>query len=261
MKKNKEDIIIDYIDNIVYNEKTFPIRNMHALYYTRRGLYELALIIRKDENRINQNSGHYIKHMAGMGAVTEMSMNYFNWFSISIINYVRLIGFIDIVNKNNFTREDIIKKENHQIIKTYCREYIKKVIPDIYTYRNKLAAHHSLTDPFKDDNIATLESSVLNTIVYNYPYIEAGLDWNSRINVEDEMTKTKIKKWSLTKTYDNLTARYWNDMKIPKLEKSKIILRKDVVFGIWCPKCKFTKHKIEKCPKCGFVEQGQPIKI
>lgn len=262
MEKNKEDIIIDHVDNITFNKDTFPIKNMHALDYTRQGLYDLAALIRKTENTINNNVGHYITYLAAfMGKDQDKLMNYFNWFSISLINYVRLVGFIDIVNQKQFTREDMIKKENHRIIREHCKAYIKKVIPEVYTYRNKLSAHHSLTDPFQDDNIATLESSVLNSIVYNNPYLEAGgLKWNSKISPSDEEVTTEIKPWSLTKVYDDLAIRYWNDMKIPKLERSKIILRKDVVFSIWCPKCGFTKHKVEKCPKCGFIQKGEPVR-
>lgn len=261
MEKHPEGIIIDHVDNITFNRDAFPIKNMHALDYTRQGLYELALLVRKQENIINNNVGHYITYMAAfMGKEQNKLMNYFNWFSISIINYVRLVGFIDIVNRKQFTREDMIKRENHRIIKEHCRAYIKKVIPEVYTYRNKLSAHHSLTDPFQDDNIATLESSVLNSIVYNNPYLEAaGLKWNSKISPSDEIASaTEIRPWRLTKVYDDLTVRYWNDLKIPKLERSKIKLRKDVVFSIWCPKCGFAKHKVEKCPKCSFTEKGEP---
>lgn len=263
MKHNKDEIILDVVDNITFNSDSFPIKNMHALNYTKVGLHQLALEVRKIENNMNKTVGHYMNFMTvGLSPDGNILMNYFNWFSISIINYIRLIGFIDIVNKKQFTREEITKKENHKIIKEYCKGYIKKVIPEIYIYRNKLSAHHSLTDPFVDDNIATLETSVLNSIVYRNPYLEtAGIDLKSKLLPSDtEFQSTVIKPWQLTKVYDDLTMRYWNDMKIPKLEKSKIKLRKDVVFSIWCPKCHFAKHKIEVCPKCGFREKGEPVK-
>jgi len=262
MEKNTEDIIIDHVDNITFNKNTFPISNMHALDYTRQGLYELALLIRERENDINTSVGHYITYMAAMmGSDQNKIMNYFNWFSISIINYVRLVGFIDIVNQKQFAREDIVKKENHRLIKKHCKNYIEKVIPEIYLYRNKLSAHHSLTDPLVNDNIATLESSVINTIVYNRPYLEtAGLKWNSKLSSDKKQVTTEIKPWKLTKVYDELTTRYWNDIKIPKLEESKIKLSEDVSFSIFCPMCKYPKHVIEICPKCGFKEKGQPLK-
>lgn len=260
MGKSKADIILDHIDNITFNRDTFPITNMHALDYTGQGIYELALLIREKENDINTRVGHYISHMSAMmGSEQNKIMNYFNWFSISIINYVRLVGFIDIVNQKQFTREDIMKLENQKIIKDHCRVYIKKVIPEIYLYRNKLSAHHSLTDPFPSDNIATLESSVMNSIVYNRPYLEtAGLKLSSKLSSDTEHVTTEIKSWKLTKVYDELTTRYWNNNKIPKLEKSKIELSKEFNYSIFCPECKFPKHVIEKCPKCGYKEQGKP---
>jgi len=263
MQQNKNEIILDHVDNIIFNSDTFPIKNMNALHYTKEGLYQLALIVRKDENTINQNVGHYIQSILGdLGPGQNMWMNYFNWFSISIINYTRLIGFVDIVNKKQFSREEITKKENHKIIKKHCKDYVIKVIPEIYIYRNKLSAHHSLTDPFVDDNIATLETSVMNSVVYKNPYLEtAGLNLKSKLFPSDEeYQSTVIKPWKLTKIYDDLTERYWKDMKLPKLEKSKIKLRKDVNFSIWCPKCHFAKQKIEVCPNCGFKEKGEPLK-
>ncbi len=193
-------MILDHIENIELLDD-FPIKNLHALDYTRQGLYELALLIRERENDINTRVGHYVTYMAAMmGDDQNKIMNYFNWFSISIINYVRLVGFIDIVNQKQFTREDIMKLENQKIIKSHCKNYIKKVIPKIYLYRNKLSAHHSLTDPFPSDNIATLESSVLNSIVYNNPYLEtAGLKLNSKLSSDTTHVATEIKPWQLTK--------------------------------------------------------------
>lgn len=258
MEENNKDIIIDHIDNITFNKDTFPIGNMHALDYTRQGLYELALIVRKRENEINNRVGHYMGYVYALGEDSNKLMNYFNWFSISIINYVRLVGFIDIVNKKQYTREDMVIKENHKIIKKHCKEYIEKVIPEIYLYRNKLSAHHSLTDPYPSDNIATLESSVINTIAYNNPYLESGLKWNSQLSLDTQKVATEIKVWQLTKVYDELTMRYWNDMKLPKLEISKIKLPEDFNYSIFCPNCEYAKGGLEECPNCKFKEKGTP---
>ena len=123
MKKNNEYIILDHVDNITFNINSFPINNMHSLGYTKEGLFELALLVRQRENIINKNVGHYITYLAAgsLGKDQNKLMNYFNWFSISIINYTRLIGFIDIVNKKQYTREEIMIKTNHKIIKDHCK--------------------------------------------------------------------------------------------------------------------------------------------
>jgi hypothetical protein len=61
----------------------------------------------------------------------------------------------------------------------------------------------------------------LNIIVYQSHIKTAGLDVISRLSPSDkEYQTTVIKPWQSTKVYGDLTMRYWNDVKIPKLEKS-----------------------------------------
>ena len=81
MQQNKNEIILDYVDHITFNSDSFPIKNMHALDYTRQGIYELALLVREKENEINTRIGHYIQYSAAMGGDSNKLMNYFNWFS------------------------------------------------------------------------------------------------------------------------------------------------------------------------------------
>lgn len=217
MSTNK--IILDHIDNI-YIDQTFPIKNLHALNYTAEGIHALAHIVRQEEINFFIEEKGTPPDIMMMGLKNQnILMNHFNWFSISIINYVRLVGFIDIVNKNSFTREQIIETDNHRLIKNYCKEYIKNVIPEIYTYRNKLSAHYSLTDPFRDDNIATLESSVMNSIVYrDYHYEGGGLIWGAGEDL------TEIKPWKLTQIYEDLCIRYWPSIRLPKLPNKEDII-------------------------------------
>ncbi len=167
MNKNKR--ILDYIDNI-YIDEDFPVNvnNMHSLYYLVDGIYDLAKKVRKEELRTFNSYPDII--FTGNIENWEKLMNDFNWFSINLINYVRLIGFIDIVNKNGFNPDNLIK--NRKAIKDHCYKYIIKIIPEIYHYRNKLAAHHALSDPFPNDNIMTLEQSVCNNIAYYKPFFK-----------------------------------------------------------------------------------------
>ncbi len=44
----------------------------------------------------------------------------------------------------------------------------------MYIYRDKVAAHPAITDPFGDDSIGTLERSAMNSISYHKPYFIAG---------------------------------------------------------------------------------------
>ena len=66
----------------------------------------------------------------------------FQWYAVSVYNYVRLVGWL--VSKNN----------------VFVRDYIKRVIPRISEYRHKVAAHFAITDK-KNDNEADLIASII----------------------------------------------------------------------------------------------------
>ncbi len=215
MKKNKEDIIIDNIDNITFNKDTFPIKNMHALKYNLEGLYYLANTVRNLEIEKYRTDGTFLQMISLEHQ--DLLMNMFNWFSISVINYLRLVGFVDCVNKNAYTEDDLNQKHIKNKIKQYTNSYCKGIIPEIVEYRNKLSAHHSLFDPKKQDNIATLISSALNTIVYRQPYYEASMFMHT---VDGN---AKIEPWILTKTFDDLAPRFWPDLKLPEIPTGQTI--------------------------------------
>ena len=209
----KNVFVLDHIDNISIDDD-FPIKNMHALRYLYIGIYDIAFSVRNEELKVFNSYPDLI--LSGSIENWERLLNSFNWFSINLINYVRLIGFIDIVNKEGFTQRDLTKERGD--IKAHCKKYINKVIPDISIYRNKLSAHHALTDPYENDSIATLESSVLNSITYKKPYFEtAGFSLIGK----EETEACEIKPWFLTKVFEDLTNRYWPDAKLPEFPESK----------------------------------------
>ncbi len=210
--------ILDHIENIYLNTNTFPITNIHALHYLRLGIIKIAHNVREEELRVFNLYPDII--LSGAIENWDHLMNEFNWFSINLVNYVRLIGFIDIVNKEGYNRDDLAgnNKEVRSKIKEHCKKYLIITIPDIYNYRNKISAHHALSDPFYNDNIATLESSVLNSITYRKPYFKgAGIS----IHDNKENYTSDIEPWMLTKKFDNLVDRFFPGIQLPIFPESK----------------------------------------
>lgn len=201
-------IVLDHIENIVLPEN-FPIKNLHALKYHSEGLYYLAKNIRDEEIR-KYKLGAPLYEAISMEN-HDILMNMFNWFSISIINFVRLVGFVDYVVKNQLTQNQLKEQKTKKSIKKYTNNYVKKIIPDIVLYRNKLSAHHSLIDPWENDNLATLFTSSMNTIVYRKPYFEASLF------IQHSDGKSNIKPWILTKLYEELCLRFWPTIHLEKI--------------------------------------------
>ena len=133
----------------------------------------------------------------------------FGWFSVSLASYLRLIALVRLIHENTWTSSDIRQKANRSKIKKACIEYVKQTVPAVYTWRNKIAAHPALTDPFRDDNLGTLEMSVMKPVMYQNSYFRAAaLSWG----VGDEVSS--IEDWALTEEFERLAPRLWPNIKL-----------------------------------------------
>ncbi len=192
-------IVLDHYENIILDPQRPPLNNLHALNFMPQGLYALALTILKQEEK--HAHGYQMKWFS---KIPHIVPNAFHWFSISLVNYVRLVGLIHVMQQNKWTSVDLLDQQKKNVIKTYCNKYIEVVIPDVNTWRNKVSAHFAATDPYKDDNLGTLEDSVM-----------------LNVGVSDERFKTstlslviggktsELPQWSVTETFELLINRYW----------------------------------------------------
>ncbi|MGP0594607.1 hypothetical protein ACTRXD_18975 [Nitrospira sp. T9] len=217
-KMTQREIVLDHINSIGYDPKFSPIPNPHALMYLSTGLHSLAKFVRNKEIKIIEK---YKKRGINPPMVMVLSNHeidpilhsMFNWYATDLVNFIRLIGLIDALQINKLKYKDVSQDATIRTkINEHCTNYIKKVHPDIYLWRNKVSAHFALTYPRKGDNLATLESSVMFPVSYERPYLEAGgLKW---VLGEDE---SQLPNWKLTKVFEDLMARYWPERKIPEL--------------------------------------------
>ncbi len=202
------NITLDHVDSIYLDISKPQIRNLHALNYLPIGLFNLAAIVKAEEGKRVQRDGD-ARVLEVFGHIPFIIPCTFHWFSTSLTNFVRLIGLIDLMNKNNWKTEDLAKEQNRFRIRQNCSNYVKIVIPEICTWRNKVSAHFSPSDPYENDNLATLEESVMNSIAYHTPRFKAGyLKWHTQ--GED----SQLPQWSLTETYERLSSRYWPKSRI-----------------------------------------------
>ncbi len=196
---------IDTERNITFDfeDKNFP--NVHLFHYLPDGLHLLARSVRELEN--NNFSSKMPKPVfkldlddPHLGILTC----HFHWFANSLVNYLRFVGLIELLNEKNWTFKDVSAHKN--IVKDHCGSYVLSVIPDILHWRNKVSAHFSVTDPRNDDNIADFTYSVMHQVSFMIPHYETG-----RINFGTDGFTTDFKPWSLTKTFEDLASRYWTD--------------------------------------------------
>lgn len=206
-------LVLDSIERIEMDTESPPLNNYHALGYLPVGLHSLALTVRNEELDVRKEPGGAPALMiAGFPNDAQIACC-FNWFSTSIVNYLRLVGLIDIMNQRGWNSQDLQDDKNRKKITNHCVSYVKRVVPEIYKWRNKIAAHFAITDPSSKDNLGTLEYSIMNPIMYLKPYFVAGgFAWSIRGQ------KSQLEKWALTQTFENLTERLWPDRQLPGVE-------------------------------------------
>ena len=194
------NVILDHVDGISYDPDVFPMRNMHAIDFMPVGLFRLASMIKAEEARkLAANPNVVFEAFCAMDPLIPCS---FGWFAVSLVNHIRLIGFVDVMNKNGWGISDI--SLNRKTISSHCASYVSRVVPDIYTWRNKVAAHFAATDPFPMDNMGTLEQSLMN----NVGFINGRICVNAGSWVIGGQ-QANLPCWSLTRIYEDLIPRFW----------------------------------------------------
>jgi|SRR6218665_485466 len=206
---------IDKILNIEVDH-TKHFNEINALIQLRNGLFSLYYTIKPIEEKIMKDIGPndiYVSFGNDPNlprGLSNMLPCYFHWFGNSICNYTRLVGLIVAKEKNIITDADLDLEPEREKIRKACNDYIKSIteLEEVLKWRNKVSAHFALTDPRKDDNIATLEASIIYPVGFdNGRYRTAPFNF---VRGNDEVHyKSEIPKWSLTETLELLENRFW----------------------------------------------------
>lgn len=204
-------IILDHVEGISIDPSFAPFANYQAFGSTYEGLKVLAYTVRELECRYiasDPHAEHVVLHMTKQ--VPSIIPCAFNWFSVTLVNYLRLVALVQLMNRNGWKAEALADPANRSEIKTHCTSYVKAVAPDVYAWRNKVAAHFAATDPFHDDNLGTLEHSIMSIVEFQYPYYHVGLGkWTTAGKT------SQLPHWSLTKVYEDLRVRLWPEVNLP----------------------------------------------
>lgn len=197
------EVVLDHIESIKFLREKLPIKNWQLLEHLPNAIFSIAEMTRQQEIHNKKQSLVFNQNPPSL-LVTS-----FDWFVMSATNYVRTVGLVDFIIKNELQTNDFLDIEKQKEIKIYCTEYVKKVLPAVSQWRNKVSAHPSATDPKKHDNIATLEHSLMSWVTFISPYYSTSLKWNS-LGAESELPG-----WALTQVYEEkLMPRYWPDKKL-----------------------------------------------
>ena len=195
---------LDHVDNITVPGNVFdaPSNEYWALMYLRDGmefLYRRAVEcdraakqeLNPDDDRIVYAFGNH----PGLRAIsTSLLTNAFQWYAISACQYVLTVGAI-------------AKKQDPERPK--AKKYVEQVIPAVFMYRNKVAAHFVWSLDDNRDNEAEKLASIIPQISFiNDSFHTASFTTFVRSGGKPS-DSSKLQEWSLCKVHETLRARYW----------------------------------------------------
>jgi hypothetical protein len=200
-------VILDQRDGIEFDPVSFPVANLHALWFLPQGLHLIAQSVRDRELAVAEEAKGHLTFWKPGGDLAGILANWFGWFSISLVSYLRLVRLVSLVQEHNWTTRELQQRENKEVIKSTCSAYLKDVIPAVHQWRNKVAAHPAFTDPFKDDSVGTLELSVMASVTFAAPHFMVGaLQWSS------DGEPSSFKEWGVTPVFESLAPRFWPNL-------------------------------------------------
>ncbi|MGH8071590.1 MAG: hypothetical protein ACRERE_41425 [Candidatus Entotheonellia bacterium] len=218
-----ERIILDHIIGLEVTRDTC-FNEILSLQSLRHGLLQLAVHVWRLEKSIrDEEAKRGLKiFFFGNAPGTDKTQNlllpcYFHWFGVSLCNYVRLVGFVNGLAMGRITRENLQDKKGFKRIKEECRAYVDDVaeIKDVIVWRNKVAAHFAITDPREEDNIATLDMSVIYPVAFSDGRFRVHAMTLSRTHADGMSYTSELPSWSMTEVCEKFASRYWPKFTYP----------------------------------------------
>lgn len=205
---------IDGIAKLVI-ESSKHANELRTLQMLQHGLMSLATGIKRREMRYAEIAktmrfscfgGTSDEEVADLNLVACI----FHWFGVSVCNYARLVGFIRGLETNQFARNDLKTPTAFKGISKSVKAYVESLpeLAQVLVWRNKVAGHFAITDPWQDDNIATLNMSVMFPVsLENGIYVVGGYTLTQG-NATASHTSA-LPMWSVTQVFESLIPRFW----------------------------------------------------
>ena len=208
-----DDVILDHLDSIVVSRDVHH-NSLNVLRSLDIGMFHLATFTRQREVAVLEIHGAgKVVHLFQITDETLLLGCVFDWFSISLVNYLRLVKLMHVMERNDWGIGQLQDKQVQKELKGACLTYVRDVVPEVYQWRNKIAAHRAAVDP-QDDNLTTLAFSTMPAVAYQSPFYGVGylklfMGRGGELDID---------AWALTEKYESLAPRYWPDRRLPKLD-------------------------------------------
>ena len=224
-------VMVDSIEKIevIPSDCTNELRSLQTLYHGMQRIYgmvkrrELIFEANAPTGMVTAILG---RDFDGTTDHLDAIACFFHWFGISVCNFARLVGFLRGLKKNEFMRSDLQNKSKFTYIKTSINAYRDSIpeLAEVHIWRNKVFGHYAITDPYKDDNIATLDMSVVFPISWENGHYVAGGMTMIKNSAAGSFT-SELPYWSFTKVFESLIPRYWPNFVPPTVEQVKQALQ------------------------------------
>lgn len=193
-------MILDHTDKLELpdNKVKTQFNELRSLCYLATGLRFLCEQVQKVEaeaiKRVaNDRKVLIFGNAAGMQGINQgLVACAFHWYAVTVCSYVKMVGWL--VNDGDSSK---------------ALKYIKDIIPAVYVWRNKVAAHFAEIAPKKEDNPADLGKSVMFPISFDDDAFCTGSLTLTLGTGGRSFTSRQDMRWSLTHTHRSLIPRYW----------------------------------------------------
>lgn len=180
-----------------------------SLHYLASGLWFLNEQVSKIETLIASKTpdGKRVFHFGNSpnlaGIPQDLVACAFHWYAVTACNYVKMVGWL--ANNGDSNK---------------AREYMEEVLPEVYLWRHKVAAHFARIDPHKDDNAADLAMSVIFPVSYDNDAFYTGSFTLTISAGGKQSTSRQDMRWSVTQTHKELIRRYWPSSQLEASQRS-----------------------------------------
>lgn len=207
-------VTIDFCERVKVARADY-FNELRSLRTLHTGMRRLCEMVKRPEAAFETATGGKVKMFSFGGASPDEDKFldavacFFHWFGISACNYVRLVGFIRGLSLGHFSRADLKDTTKFKSIKSVIDDYVEGIaeLESVRIWRNKVFAHFAITDPYKDDNIATLDMSVIFPVTFEGRYVVGGLTLRRSNPAGSHVSQ--LPRWSMTEVFESLAPRFW----------------------------------------------------
>lgn len=182
-----------------------------ALEYLSRGLVWLHdIAIQCDNIATSQHNPNRDRRVILFGAShvfegvpLDLLTCVYHWYSLTACQLVRTVGAIALQNDSSRPKP---------------LEYVKRVIPEVLPFRDKVAAHFAWTSMNDKDSHAERQASIMPPLTFvNDAFFVGAL--NLRTRRSGQMSdSSSIRPWCIRDIHRRLEARYWPKPSQPEEE-------------------------------------------